>query len=115
MKIHALLCCLILTVACDDTSSNKNKADEICDNLVDDDGDTFVDCDDQDCWPDAACAANNVNNVSNVNNVNNQTCDGTQDVKDFHWLDKRRNLKIYNGTVAGPALPTARRGCADAV
>jgi len=104
MKIHALLFCLLLAVACDDDPSNKTTPDELCGNQLDDDGDGFVDCDDQDCWPDAACTANNVNNVNNVNNTNNQTCDGTQDVKDFHWLAKSRNLKIYNGTVTGPAL-----------
>ncbi len=107
MKNHALLCCLLLAfaaVACDDDGSKKKTGETLCADTLDNDGDGFADCDDQDCWPSDACQTNNVNNVNNLNNVNNQICDGRQDEKDFHWLNKSRNLKIYHGTVAGPAL-----------
>jgi hypothetical protein len=111
MKIHAPLCCLLLVCfaafACDDDGSKKKTGEALCADGLDNDGDGFADCDDQDCWPSAACQTNNVNNVNNannVNNVNNQVCDGAQDVKDFHWLDKSRTLKIYHGTLSGPAL-----------
>ena len=37
---------------------------EICDNGIDDDGDTLVDCADDDCWSIATCAATHVGTIA---------------------------------------------------
>ncbi|PKN26363.1 MAG: hypothetical protein CVU65_05910 [Deltaproteobacteria bacterium HGW-Deltaproteobacteria-22] len=71
MQIIVISMFLFIAVGCDDDANNNaanNQNSEICDNNLDDDGDSEVDCDDADCVNDDACAVNNVNN-----NVNNQT------------------------------------------
>jgi len=45
-----------------------NQNPEVCDNLIDDDGDTAIDCDDLDCLGVGSCSAQNNNNVNNNNN-----------------------------------------------
>ncbi len=42
---------------CPDCSDSTQPSSEICNNSADDDGDTFVDCDDPDCVTDPACAS----------------------------------------------------------
>jgi len=65
---------LAFAVACDDDSSsnntNNNTNPEICNNLIDDDGDGLVDCADLDCSSYAGCqTTNNTNNTNNTTNV----------------------------------------------
>ncbi len=81
MVIRKLLFVMLLSLAfplaaCDDDSGNGDK--EICDNGLDDDGDGFIDCVDQDCFSDSACSSNNVNNTNN-NNLNPEVCDNGLD------------------------------------
>lgn len=45
----------LLTAACDGTPPPPPPATEICDNLIDDDGDGLIDCADPDCGSDPSC------------------------------------------------------------
>jgi hypothetical protein len=81
-SLTILLFAFFLTTACDDNSSSNNSNDEICDNGTDDDGDSFTDCDDQDCWSSAACNTNNVTNPEICSNGTDDDGDGLVDCLD---------------------------------
>ncbi len=64
----------LFILACDpieeENNANANNANntnvELCNDGVDNDGDTFADCDDTDCAASPACQTNNVNNTNNT-------------------------------------------------
>ncbi|MBU1239590.1 hypothetical protein KKF84_21625 [Myxococcota bacterium] len=58
-KLLITVCLSLLTFSCSLVTSfdDNTKDGEICDNGIDDDGDSHVDCDDQDCRNDPHCAA----------------------------------------------------------
>ena len=54
-----VLTCTLLLAACpggtDDSGKTSGTTAEVCDNVVDDDGDTYVDCVDPDCYTATVC------------------------------------------------------------
>ena len=55
-----------------DDSGNNSTKETLCSDGIDNDGDSHIDCEDQDCSQDPACLIlNNTNNINNINNVNN--------------------------------------------
>jgi hypothetical protein len=60
-------------------TSNNNNITEICDDGFDNNGDSFVDCDDLECLTNIACSGNNTNNTNNLNNVNNNNNNNNND------------------------------------
>jgi hypothetical protein len=60
-----IISCSALVAFDDDDSNNNNSTTEICDNGLDDDGDGYEDCSDQDCVDDTYCLNTEVENCSN--------------------------------------------------
>ncbi len=65
------VCSLFLGIACSDDDSSGNR--EICNNLVDDDGDGLTDCADSDCLNAANCTANTCDNDGICEAANGET------------------------------------------
>ena len=68
MAVFVLACDPIEEKNNNNSNTNNNTDVELCNDGIDNDGDTFTDCDDTDCATSPACQTNNVNNTNNTNN-----------------------------------------------